>query len=96
MMAEETRKPWQEYDAEDMLETLLNKHGRYFSDATYVNPTTRYEAWLIANTFTNIMMIKELRALTTILQKTGVSSIIKPEDSQEKPQKSILKRRGDK
>ena len=58
-------------ELESVLERLLNEHGRYYGlgeeGKKYKDPTSRYEAWLIASAISNFLLLKEIRGLKKIL-----------------------------
>jgi len=77
-MGEEKETKWT--DSESLLEELFEKHSKYFVDERYKFPTSRYEAWLIANTLSNLVVAKALKELLDqIFQKGSQSIIIKEE-----------------
>ena len=90
---DEKTKDWTE--SEDLLQDLFSKHNKYFTAEKYTTPTSRYEAWLMANTLSNLMVAKALKDLSTqIFQKLENYNKIEPEEIQ-KPIKEVpLKRRG--
>ena len=53
----------------EVLKDLLKKHGHYYgldeskSGKKYRDPTTRYEAWIMANAISNVLLLKEIKLL---------------------------------
>ena len=68
-------------DAETLLNKLLQEHEHYFGKGEkgekYIQPTTRYEAWLLANVLSNLIIVDELRDLKKIFEGQKVKPIIK-------------------
>jgi len=52
---------------EDALVGLMNRHERYFVGKEFCVPTSRYEAWLLASSLSNILILKELKEIKKML-----------------------------
>jgi len=93
----EDKKQEDGFNADEVLENLLRKHRNYFTNERYTEPTSRYEAWLMASYLSNMKIAKVLSDIfseikeSNIFQKQQETPIIKGENEGEKP--VTLKRR---
>lgn len=67
------------FDADEILQDLMETHGRYFTDEAYRTPTTRYEAWLMASYLSNFRIAKALEKISERIEDVvgGLEPLLK-------------------
>jgi hypothetical protein len=56
---------------DELLQELLDKHGHYFSESRYKNPSSRHEAWFFCTALASVAALRELKKIRRLLEEGG-------------------------